>query len=859
MRTDARPYALGVLAFIGATLCLVRWVDERRTRFLVGYVVLAAFVVYVHVILVPPLLAHAAYLWMRRADVPARVVAFGAAAFALLLVPLVPIVLETLGNRDALDLGTPGPGAVLFAVLPPEILAAVAAGLAVVAYLVREATDAPAPGRAELAMLVVWAMAAPIALYVVSVAIGAGVLGPQHITQSAPAIALLAAYLIRRLDPAQARRIVVVVMAIVSVIFGATSRQYTDDWRGAMSYASALASDRSTPVLVRSGLVQATQVDWLTDPDRVPVTIAPAEVYLAAGTPVALPFGVTASERDYLAQGPADRGVRLPSSPSSPGPSRTRCSPGSREGCSRTASRSSSSGASGRSSSPSSSERRLRPNRSGSRSPTMDHAGAETPRALSPAALGRISLSQVWAAVAVLVPVLVVSSTPLIAIDLTYQVRAGELMLTGGHLLRTDPFTATAAGVAWTNQQWLGQILLALTFRAGGWLGFALLRGGLAAGILTLVFAPSGPRGIPQDRGPAHAGRRRGPARGIPAPPPDLRDGLLRPGGVAPGPTGRAPSRPAAHPAGHDRVGQRPRQLLPGPDPPGDRVGRRAEPRRIPGSHHRRPRPDHDARDVRSTRSGRGCDVCRPPVHRPGDPQGRRGVGTALPTVRSYAGVVFFASVIGTAYLLSRVARSVPAATYLTLAVFFLAALMAIRGIYWWAVAAPVALAPLLASASRRQGRDPVNAGNAALIGFLFVALVVALAPWLSHADRDDPGEQLLAFAPARLTEELEHVLEPGDVIYNAQEWGSWLEFRFPDNPVHRPTPASRSCRTSSGTGTRSSPPRSRDGAASWICGRWDVAVLALDQQPELISKIRNDPAWRLVYEDEQGVILVRR
>jgi 4-amino-4-deoxy-L-arabinose transferase-like glycosyltransferase len=300
LATDARPYALGVLAFIGATLCLVRWLDDHRARDLVGYVVLAALVVYVHEVLAPSLLAHAVYVWMRRRDVPVRQAVLGAAAFALLLLPLVPIVLDTLGNRGALDLGIPGPGAVLLTVLPPAILVALAAGLAAVAGRVRADPDAPRAGRAELGLLVVWAVATPIGLYVVSLAIGAGVLGAQRVNQSAPAIALLAAYAIRRLDPAQARRIVVVVMVIVSVLLGATARQYTDDWRGAMRYASDLASDPSTPVLVRSGLVQASEVDWLTDPARSPITIAPAEVYLTTGTPVPLPFGVTASERSYL-------------------------------------------------------------------------------------------------------------------------------------------------------------------------------------------------------------------------------------------------------------------------------------------------------------------------------------------------------------------------------------------------------------------------------------------------------------------------------------------------------------------------------------------------------------------------------
>jgi len=130
--------------------------------------------------------------------------------------------------------------------------------------------------------------------------IGAGVLGPQHVTMSAPAIALLAAWAIRHLAPSQVRRIVIVSMVIVSLILGASHRQYTDDWRGAVEYANGLVKDTSTPVLVRSGLVQASRIDWLTDAHRTPVLLAPVEAYPVSGTPVALPYGLSAAERRYL-------------------------------------------------------------------------------------------------------------------------------------------------------------------------------------------------------------------------------------------------------------------------------------------------------------------------------------------------------------------------------------------------------------------------------------------------------------------------------------------------------------------------------------------------------------------------------
>jgi hypothetical protein len=41
----------------------------------------------------------------------------------------------------------------------------------------------------------------------------------------------------------------------------------------------------------------------------------------------------------------------------------------------------------------------------------------------------------------------------------------------------------------------------------------------------------------------------------------------------------------------------------------------------------------------------------------------------------------------------------------------------------------------------------------------------------------------------------------------------------------------------------------------SW---RADVAVLARDLQPYLIPKMKADPGWELVYEDDQGLIFRR-
>jgi hypothetical protein len=114
-------------------------------------------------------------------------------------------------------------------------------------------------------------------------------------------------------------------------------------------------------------------------------------------------------------------------------------------------------------------------------------ASPGTPR-LFASALARIRLSHVWATTAIVVPVLLITATPLAAIDLTYHLRAGDVMLDTHAIMRTDVFTATAYGRPWLNQQWLAEIVMTTAFRLGGWFGLVALRALLMALVLAFVF-----------------------------------------------------------------------------------------------------------------------------------------------------------------------------------------------------------------------------------------------------------------------------------------------------------------------------------------------------------------------------------
>jgi len=229
------------------------------------------------------------------------------------------------------------------------------------------------------------------------------------------------------------------------------------------------------------------------------------------------------------------------------------------------------------------------------------------------------------------------------------------------------------------------------------------------------------------------------------------------------------------------------------------------------------------------------------------------------PSIGIYTGAVFFLSLVAVAALLiARVRRPVPWGSLLPLVVFLAIALAAVRGVYWWAMVTPIVLAGMLSDRpGRLERRDPSGPVNAVIVGLLAVAAIATLLRWMPYTGPDVPTGGKLAFAPVGITRELQRTLRPGEVVFNAQKWGSWLEFEFPRNPVIVdslveviPSSAWNDYYAVSG------------GVEGWqaTLDAWDVdvAVLARDQQGSLIPRMGDDPGWRLVYEDAEGLIYRR-
>lgn len=303
--TDARPYALGILSLVVANLLLIRWLDTGNIRAAAGYVIAAAGVIYVHYLLGFALVAHLVYALRRRRAVGFPALVAAGLAFLALLIPMLPWFLDTFRRRADLSLGLGGVGEVATAVAP----AAMAAGLLIGALVAGRGLRIEAPSlrttRDDVVFLAIWALCPPVLLLAVSHATGVGVFTPRYASSALPAISLLAGAAIRMVGPMKARRAIVAAVVAVSVVVARPSAHTDDsgflqDWRGALAALETTVTDRSTPVVMQSGLIEAQQVALFRDPTWVSYLLAPASVYGIDGQLVPAPYGLSTSERAYL-------------------------------------------------------------------------------------------------------------------------------------------------------------------------------------------------------------------------------------------------------------------------------------------------------------------------------------------------------------------------------------------------------------------------------------------------------------------------------------------------------------------------------------------------------------------------------
>jgi uncharacterized membrane protein len=300
---DARPYALATLFAIAATVAFVGWLDRGQLWRGVISVLLVAGAIAAHylfgLVLVPLVVYATMRVRERSTSVALRDLMVATIGLVIVLTPIGVEFSDLWARRSSIAL--PNGLSVDWVVtltLPPAMLGGAALGAALAAANGGRLTTRLGIGRAELALVVAWVAGPAAALIVASLISPLGLQGRYSLVW-APAAVILVALLIRTFEPAAARRIVVLTVAVLSVLALGTG-DHLGDWRGAMAAIAGSATERSV-VLVQSGYVESLQLDWYSDPERVSYLAAPTSYYGVTGNVVVLP--VDASPVQDFARG----------------------------------------------------------------------------------------------------------------------------------------------------------------------------------------------------------------------------------------------------------------------------------------------------------------------------------------------------------------------------------------------------------------------------------------------------------------------------------------------------------------------------------------------------------------------------
>ena len=463
------------------------------------------------------------------------------------------------------------------------------------------------------------------------------------------------------------------------------------------------------------------------------------------------------------------------------------------------------------------------------------------------------SIASVWGAIAVLVPMAATWLHQTMAIDLAYQIRAGELMLDTHRLLRSDPFTFTVHGQPWLNQQWLAEVLFAAVWRIGGWNGIAFVWG-LLVGVTTFL----------------------------------VYRACLQTGATA---RNSAFVTLAGYVVGVQILTLRPQlfgivsfalaQWI--------IVSRRRTPRRLwliplvvicwANTHGSFPLVfillfiawlEDRHLDPVSARQlvlvgllSVAATVANPWGLKAwsyiGDVASHPVVSSHIaewgpPSLRDPTGQLFFLSLFCVGILLARTKGPIPWPTLIGLGAFALISLFAIRGVVWWALAFPVLVSPLL-DAARTDQPAPSRIN---FVAIALLATVVAVSFSMTRGiDPASGGPSVLSFAPEKLVAATRGVVPAGSRVFVSEVDASWVEYSAPELPVFvDPRIEIFPDRIWEDYFVISS------GRQGWeaILDRWGIDALILDPHyaDGLLLVIGDSSHWKLIEQDQDGSVYVR-
>ena len=291
--SNARPYALSTLFVVTAAWSLITWLDGGRAWRGWLFVAMATLAPYAHpltvLVLIPMLIYAVARIRDGASSVPFTKMTVAWAAVALLCIPIALEVLSLTGRRDDWNIPTTVDLSLVLTMLVPTAFVAVALVTLLLVGIVKVRFVRLQVPRSTRILLAAWLLIPTAVLFALALFTPIQLLGTRYFLMIAPAGAIIAAMLIRFLDPPQIRRLVVLALVVLSVL-DLSAAYKVSDIREAMDLVRGQASARSTTLLA-FGFRESLQPSWRDDPERASLLTAPADYYPVPGDVVALPIG----------------------------------------------------------------------------------------------------------------------------------------------------------------------------------------------------------------------------------------------------------------------------------------------------------------------------------------------------------------------------------------------------------------------------------------------------------------------------------------------------------------------------------------------------------------------------------------
>jgi hypothetical protein len=305
---NARPYAIALLLVVVAISQLVRWLDTKRLRNIIGFILAAAAIPYFHLLFTTTYLVFLAYgAYMSR---------IGKTRMASLLLPagivaalVTPLIWTTWHSRHGLAqssfTGSPDLNELLTATIPPILAVSIFLGL-ISSFTAWQSTRTNlvtiSPSARFLA--ITWLIIPLSSLFLVSRFTPLKVFVPRYYIPSFAAIALIAGCGLRMIASPRVRMLTVICVAFGSIVsysgYHLFHSPHREDWRAAANLVRGANLPSSDPVLLQVGLLEARNLKWGTSIDRDSPLLCPLSKYPIPGRVVLLPFRPDREYNHYM-------------------------------------------------------------------------------------------------------------------------------------------------------------------------------------------------------------------------------------------------------------------------------------------------------------------------------------------------------------------------------------------------------------------------------------------------------------------------------------------------------------------------------------------------------------------------------